>query len=128
MDTEKAFDRKGLGAVTFPFSAMTAAALLAFTLSGCAGLQDAPSPAPPLGPAGNFIVTAEPGQSKTLDDPAFGSNICVTADSAFTSAKGEECRRATVTVQGKEAEIVVICRPEGNNWIMAPRVWGDDRM
>jgi hypothetical protein len=108
-----------------PYPVM-AAALLAFALSGCAGLQDAPVPPPPPGPVENFIIIAEPGQSTTLDDPAFGNNIRVAADGAFISAKGEECRRATVTVQGKEAEVVVICRPEGDNWIMAPRVWGDD--
>ncbi|MDR2745654.1 MAG: hypothetical protein LBB66_10765 [Desulfovibrio sp.] len=104
-----------------------AAALLVLALSGCAGFQDVPAPRP-LGPAGNFIIAAEPGQSATLDDPAFGDNIRVTTDTPFVSAKGEECRRATVTVQGKEAEVVVFCRPGGDDWIMAPRVWGDDRM
>jgi hypothetical protein len=107
---------------------MAAGVLLVFALSGCAGLQDAPAPPPMPGPAENFIIAAEPGQATILDDPAFGNNIRVAMDSAFTSAKGEECRRATVTVQGKEAEVVVICKHEDGSWIMAPRVWGNDRM
>ncbi|MDR1659130.1 MAG: hypothetical protein LBR94_02155 [Desulfovibrio sp.] len=113
--------------VSPPGQAIAVGALLVFALSGCAGLQE-PSPAPPRGPVENFIIAAEPGQSATLDDPAFGINIRVAMDSAFTSAKGEECRRATVTVQGREAEVVVICRPGGDNWIMAPRVWGDGKI
>jgi hypothetical protein len=75
-----------------PGPAIAAAALLAFALSGCAALRDTPAP-PPSGPVENFIIAAEPGQSTVLDDPVFGNNIRVAADSAFTSAKGEECRR-----------------------------------
>ncbi|MDR1777598.1 MAG: hypothetical protein LBR31_07215 [Desulfovibrio sp.] len=109
----------------FPRFALLTAALAASFLCGCAEEpQPAPPPAPP-GPAQLFIVSAEPGQSTTLDDPIFGNNIRVVVDSSFTSAKGEECRRGTLTTQERENEVVVFCRRGGAEWSMAPRIWGD---
>ncbi|MDR2573533.1 MAG: hypothetical protein LBC94_04180 [Desulfovibrio sp.] len=98
---------------------------LSLALASCATIETK-APPQPAGPVENFIISAAPGQSATLDDPAFGDDVRVAADTPFISANGEECRRATVTAGAREAEVVVVCRPAGGNWIMAPRVWGDD--
>ena len=96
-----------------------------FLLAGCGLFTDPPPPpAYQPGPVEAYLISASAGESTTLDDPAFGKSVRVTLDDGFTSAKGEECKRATVLAGQKEAEVVVICRDGEGQWRMAPRVWG----
>jgi hypothetical protein len=70
------------------------------------------------------MAGAEPGVSAKLDDPVFGADLLVTQEGPFSSASGEDCRRATVIARGREAEIAVICRSGEGPWRLAPRIWG----
>lgn len=98
---------------------------LLLPLHGCGLFADTPAqPQTPPGPVEAYMISANPGDSTTLEDPGFGKNVRVTLDNGFTSAKGEECKRATVLSGQKEAEVVVICRNSEGQWRMAPRVWG----
>lgn len=98
---------------------------LVLLLHGCGLFADAPvPPQTPPGPVEAYMISANPGDSATLEDPGFGKNVRVTLDNGFTSAKGEKCKRATVLSGQKEAEVVVICRNSEGEWRMAPRVWG----
>lgn len=98
---------------------------LMLLLHGCGLLADAPAPPQtPPGPVEAYMISANPGDSTTLDDPVFGKHVRVTLATGFTSAKGEECKRGTVVSGQKEAEVVVICRNSEGEWRMAPRVWG----
>ncbi|GFH62851.1 MAG: putative membrane-bound lipoprotein [Candidatus Desulfovibrio kirbyi] len=93
--------------------------------SACGMLSEAP-PAPPArrAPVEGYMASAAIGDSTRLDDPAFGKNVTVVMENSFTSASGEECRRASVIVGAKEAEVVVVCRDASGQWAMVPRVWG----
>lgn len=118
-----------VGEIVMPhrfYSSAASALLLFFFLSGCGVISDAPPapPPPPPGPVEGYMITAVPGASTRLDDPAFGKDVSVTMENGFISAKGEECRRASVLVGEREAEVVVICRDAAGRWEMAPRVWG----
>ncbi|WP_165071688.1 DVU3141 family protein [Desulfovibrio sp. ZJ200] len=99
---------------------------LVVLLHGCGLFADAPPlpPQTPPGPVEAYMISANPGDSTTIDDPNFGKNVRVTLENGFTSAKGEECKRASVLSGQKEAEVVVICRNSEGEWRMAPRVWG----
>lgn len=98
---------------------------LLIILSGCGLTADAPALSPSPGPVEAFMISAEPGQSAQLDDPVFGTNVRVSLEGTFTSAKGENCRRATVLADGKKAEVAVTCRDAAGQWTLAPRVWGE---
>ncbi|MDR0815871.1 MAG: hypothetical protein LBN28_00485 [Desulfovibrio sp.] len=103
----------------------TFASALLVILSGCGLTADAPATAPVTGPVEAFMISAEPGQSAQLDDPVFGTDVRVSLEGTFTSAKGENCRRATVLADGKKAEVVVTCSDAAGQWTLAPRVWGE---
>ena len=91
-------------------------------LAGCSGGKPPLEPEP-LSPLAAFMSSAQPGDSASVDDPAFGSGIQVTQEGAFVSASGEDCRRATVTAREREAEMLVVCRAgEGQAWKMMPRI------
>jgi hypothetical protein len=106
------------------YSSVASALLFFLFLSGCGVISDAPAPPSPPGPVEGYMITAVPGASTRLDDPAFGKDVSVTMENGFISAKGEECRRASVLVGEREAEVVVVCRNAAGRWEMAPRVWG----
>lgn len=98
--------------------------MLTASLQGCLfGGNDATPPHEP-GPVENFLINAAPGASTTLDDPQFGPQVQVLLEDIFTSATGEDCKRATVRNQNNEAEVVVICKNAQGVWRLAPRVWG----
>ncbi len=104
---------------------LPASVLLCLTLSGCAaGDKTPPPPLPPLSPVMAFMAEARPGEITVLDDEAFGRQVRVTLEGGFTSADGEDCRRATVVARGRESEMVVICRSGDQPFTMAPRIWG----
>lgn len=102
---------------------------LCASLSGC-GLFNSPtevSPAKPLSPVQEFIVSCTPGSPDamgTVSDPAFGENLRIVLEHEFLSAAGETCRRASLFSPRGEAEMVVMCRDGSGAWAMAPRVWG----
>ncbi len=84
-----------------------------------------PPPPEPLSPLATFMASAEPGAGTVLDDPEFGADLHVAQEGPFTSASGEDCRRATVVARGREAEMVVICRASADQpWKTAPRILG----
>ena len=103
--------------------------VLCASLSGC-GLFNSPtvvSPAKPLSPVQEFIVSRTPGSADamgTVSDPAFGENLRIVLEQEFLSAAGETCRRASLFSPRGEAEMVVMCRDGSGTWTMAPRVWG----
>lgn len=98
--------------------------LAALLLGGC-GFGSAPAqPETPPGPVTGFMIVSTVGETATVDDPDFGKGVRVSLDELFTSAKGEDCKRATVLSGQREAEVVVICRDGNGRWTMAPRVWG----
>lgn len=100
--------------------------VVCFALAGC-GMFGSTAPAVPdvtPGPVTAFMINNEPGASVTLDDPEFGTEIHVALQDTFTSAAGEQCKRATLVAREREAEIVVICRDAAGRWNMAPRIWG----
>lgn len=100
------------------------ALMLTASLQGCLfGGNDATPPHEP-GPVESFLINAAPGASTTLDDPQFGPQVHVLLEDLFTSAAGEDCKRATVRNQNNEAEVVVICKNAQGVWRLAPRVWG----
>ena len=100
------------------------ALMLAASRQGCLfGGEDATPPHQP-GPVESFLINAAPGASTTLDDPQFGPQVQVLLEDLFTSATGEDCKRATVRSQHNEAEVVVICKDGKGVWRLAPRVWG----
>lgn len=93
-------------------------------LAGCGMWGGAPVPETPPGPVMAYMIGHDRGDATVLDDPQFGQNISVTMQDAFTSASGEECKRATLVAREREAEMVVICRKGEEPWKMAPRIWG----
>ena len=100
------------------------AVLAALLLGGC-GFGAAPAqPETPPGPVTGFMIVSNVGEVTTVDDPDFGTNVRVSLDELFTSAKGEDCKRGTVLSGQREAEVIVICRDSNGHWNMAPRVWG----
>lgn len=112
--------------------ALCALSVLPVLLAACGGRQQ-PAPqaqeqAPPVKPVLEFMTRNPAGSSAVLDDPEFGTGIRVVVEGLFTSATGEECRRATLLSQHGEAEVVIACRPAGSGddvaWQMAPRIWG----
>lgn len=110
--------RKGLRALP------GVAVLAALLLGGC-GFGGAPEqPETPPGPVTAFMIVSKVGDAATVTDPDFGTDVRVSLDELFTSAKGEDCKRGTVLSGQREAEVVVICRDDKGHWAMAPRVWG----
>lgn len=112
--------------------ALCALCVLPVLLAACGGRQQ-PTPqaqeqALPAKPILEFMTSNPAGASAVLDDPEFGTGIRVVVEGLFTSASGEECRRATLLSQHGEAEVVIACRPAGSGgdvaWQMAPRIWG----
>ncbi|GEM_PF-411261 len=112
--------------------ALCALCVLPALLAACGGRQQ-PTPqeqeqALPAKPVLDFMTRNPAGSSAVLDDPEFGAGIRVVVEGAFTSAMGEECRRATLLSEHGEAEVVIACRPAGSGddvaWQMAPRIWG----
>lgn len=101
-------------------------ATLFICLPACGMFADAPQPPPAkvLSPLETYLVTAAPGESTLLNDPQFGENIRVSVEGGFASANGQNCRRGTVIASNRDAEVVVICQDEHNQWQTAPRVWG----
>lgn len=99
---------------------------LSLFLAGCGMWKSAPPTpsAPPPTPVAAYMMEHAKGDSTTLDDPQFGENILITMQDSFISASGEECRRATLVARQREAEVVVICRKDGEGWRLAPRIWG----
>lgn len=108
------------------FQAVLALCLL-LTLTACGGGTPPPAPpaqAKPSSPLLDFLSANEQGASATLDDPEFGQGVRVLVDERFFSATGEECKRATLTAENREAEVVVVCRQADGSWRLAPRIWG----
>lgn len=108
------------------FQAVLALCLL-LTLTACGGGPQTPVPAQPKAPDSPllaFLSANEEGASATLDDPEFGEGVRVLVDGRFFSATGEECKRATLTAENREAEVVVVCRQADGSWRLAPRIWG----
>ncbi|MEG2172632.1 MAG: DVU3141 family protein [Desulfovibrionaceae bacterium] len=94
------------------------------SLAGC-GLMGSDTPPPPTyGPVAEFVIAQNAGSSTVVDDPEFGNAITVIIQDTFYSASGEECKRATLLAQDKQAEIVAMCRKGTGPWTMAPRIWG----
>ena len=103
---------------------LAAALFLTLPLAAC-GLGETPQrEETPPGPVESFMIVSTPGQTTVVDDIQFGQGVSVSVDEIFTSAKGENCKRGTVLVGQKEAEVVVLCQDEKGRWVMAPRVWG----
>lgn len=99
---------------------------IAALVGGCFW-QSPPPPmeeTPPPSPVIQFMIESTPGNTSVLDDPVFGPEVRITLETAFLSASGEDCRRATVLSLQQEAEIVVICRNPEGQWTLAPRIWG----
>lgn len=95
------------------------------SLTGCGMMSsDPPAPAPIYGPVAEFIISGGPGNTTVVDDPEFGNEITVIVQDFFVSASGEECKRATLLAQDKQAEIIAMCRKADAPWTMAPRIWG----
>lgn len=95
------------------------------SMAGCGGMSaDPPAPPPIYGPVAEFIISGGPGHSTVVDDPEFGNEITVIVQDSFISASGEECKRATLLAQDKQAEIIAMCRKPDAPWAMAPRIWG----
>ncbi len=109
------------------FPAALALCLL-LSLTACWGGSQPPAPpaqaAAPSSPLLDFLSANEQGASATLDDPEFGQGVLVVVDERFFSATGEECKRATLTAENREAEVVVACRLADGSWRLAPRIWG----
>lgn len=100
-------------------------ALLCAGLAGCGLMSSDPPPPPPVyGPVAEFVIAQDAGSSTVLDDPEFGTAITVIIQDTFYSASGEECKRATLLAQDKQAEVVAWCRKTEGPWQMAPRIWG----
>lgn len=101
--------------------------ILALSLGGCGGSTPpaAQPPAPrPEAPVLDFLAANEQGASATLDDPEFGKGVRVLVESRFQSATGEECKRATLMAENREAEVVIVCRRPDGSWRLVPRIWG----
>lgn len=94
-------------------------------LAGC-GLMASDPPPPPVvhGPVAEFIISQTAGSTTVVDDPEFGNAITVIIQDSFYSASGEECKRATLLAQDKQAEVVAVCRKGEGPWALAPRIWG----
>lgn len=102
-----------------------ACALLVAGLAGCGLMSSDPPPSPPsYGPVAEFVIAQDAGSTIVVDDPEFGTDITVIIQDAFYSASGEECKRATLLAQDKQAEVVAWCRKAEGPWLMAPRIWG----
>lgn len=100
-------------------------ALFGAGLTGCGLMSSDPPPPPPVyGPVAEFVIAQNAGSSTVLDDPEFGTAITVIIQDTFHSASGEECKRATLLAQDKQAEVVAWCRKAEGSWLMAPRIWG----
>lgn len=103
---------------------LTCLAFLA-SVSGCGiGSSDLPPPPPVYGPVAEFVIGGIAGAKTVVDDPEFGMDITVIIQDTFISASGEECKRATLLAQDKQAEIIAMCRKADAPWTMAPRIWG----
>ena len=102
-------------------SALSCACLL----SGCLfGDATPPEPETPPTPVVAYMIAHEAGDSTTVQDPEYGGDVLVSMQENFTSGTGEECKRASLVAQQREAEMVVICRRDGGSWNLAPRIWG----
>ena len=100
-----------------------AAFALCLPLTACFGLGSTqPAPEPDLSPAARFIAENSAGDRTNLVDAAFGGDVAVSIEGAFTSAAGRECKRGVVNGPSREAEIVVLCK-KGAAWELMPRVW-----
>lgn len=99
-------------------------AALPLALAGCVFGAPDTQPGTPAGPVATFMAGASVNESRTLDDPDFGTDVRVRVDENFTSARGEDCKRGTVLTGSGETEVIVICRDAAGHWNMAPRVWG----
>lgn len=101
---------------------------LTLALAGCGGKPvptAPPAPAPKAEtPVLDFLAANEQGASATLDDPEFGKGVRVLVEGRFQSASGEECKRATLMAENREAEVVVVCRRPDGSWHLMPRIWG----
>ena len=96
-------------------------------LSGCSLFSSAPVSVPdPISPSPlvAYMMTHQVGDSPTLDDPDFGTNILVTMQEDFISAFGTTCKRASLLARQKESEMAVICQDAHGQLTLAPRIWG----
>lgn len=84
---------------------------------------ETPLPQAPLSPVAQFISMNNAGAQASIDDEAFGGMVDVMVEDSFTSAAGQDCRKAVVSRPPQGTEIVVLCR-QGEGWEIMPRVWG----
>lgn len=80
-----------------------------------------------LSPVEVFIISHNPGASDAvgvINDSEFGENVRIVLEQEFTSASGATCRRASLFSTNGEAEVVIMCKDEKEEWKMVPRVWG----
>ena len=97
--------------------------VLCLPLTACFGLGSTPpAPEPELSPAARFIAENNAGDRTNLVDAAFGGEVAVSIEGAFTSAAARECKRGGVNGPSREAEIVVLCK-KGDARELMPRVW-----
>lgn len=102
---------------------LMACGLLMANLTACGFSAPEAPPPPEYGPVAAFVI-AQDGGTTLVDDPEFGNDITVIIQDTFFSASGEECKRATLLAQDKQAEVVAWCRKNTGPWVMAPRIWG----
>lgn len=101
--------------------------LASLALAGCGSKQPdtrQQASTSDVAPVLDFLAASEQGATATLDDPAFGNGVRVVVEGRFFSALGDECKRATLISENREAEVVVICRQADGTWKLAPRIWG----
>lgn len=108
--------------MTMPWGLCVPLAMLGL-LGGC-GFGASPAPETPPTPVMQYMIDHSKGDTDLLDDPQFGEQIRITMQDTFTSAAGEECKRATLVAREREAEMAVICRKGEEGWKLAPRIWG----
>ena len=95
-----------------------------YALLAACGFSSPPPEEPAYTPVVAALANGESGATVDVEDAEFGGAASVTVGESFISASGEECRRGSVLSAAHEAEVVVICRPEGGFWRLAPRIWG----
>jgi hypothetical protein len=72
----------------------------------------------------SWVATQAPGARAVIDDPEFGDGVTVLVERTYYSASGLTCKRARVTVNGPPSEPVAVCEIKGEEWFLAPRIWG----
>lgn len=97
---------------------------LMLSLCACSVFSSSDSQGPGLSPAPAYLCDAQPGESAKVDDPEYGGEVTVRYEASFTLVDGSRCRRGTVIVPRRSAELLVVCTGSDGYWHVAPQMWG----